>query len=502
MDVLGQIRQSIREHQLISHGETVIVGVSGGPDSLCLLHALIALRDEFRFTIHVAHLNHQLRGSDADADAQFVSDLAARWELPCTVEARDVTALARERKLSIEEAAREARYAFLAGVAIAHNSRTVAVAHNADDQAESVLMHLLRGSGTAGLRGMLPKSEMPDLRMRISDSPFALRPSALRLIRPLLAIPRSDIERYCAEHNLQPRFDASNLDTTFFRNRLRHDLLPLLETYNPNIRQALRRTADVIAAEVEVLHAATEAAWRTALVSEANGAIAFSLAAWRGLPLAMRRAVLRTAVHRLRPSLRNINFVHIDDAVTGLQSARTGARLTLPQHLILHVDYETFTVADAGRDLDWPDWPLLPDRATTLHCIIQIPGITPLPGSGWQLEASRLEAWGDAVFNNPDRWTAYLDADTTGSALSIRVRAPGEVFHPQGMPSPIRLTNWMTNAKVPRAVRDRLPLIVAGDRIAWVAGFRIGQAFSVTLATRLVLKLSLQHRDSPGFDEN
>jgi len=483
MDVLGQIRASIQHHHLIPRGETVVVGVSGGPDSACLFHALMALRAEFGFSLHAAHLNHRLRGADADDDAEFVRRLAAAWEVPCTIDARDVAALSREHKRSLEESAREARYAFLAEVARANRSRTIAVAHNADDQAESVLMHFLRGSGSAGLRGMRHASELP-------VSPFIRHPSSLTLIRPLLDVPRSDVERYCHAHGLEPRFDASNLDTTFFRNRLRHSLLPLLETYNPNIRQVLRRTGDVIAAEVEVLRAATESAWQAAVKAESNEAVVFRLGAWRRLPPALRRSTLREAVRRLRPSLRNINFVHIDDAASGLQRAATGARFTLPQRLVLVIDYDTFTIADADRAPDLGDWPLLPAECAALR--LRAPGVTALPGSDWSLEAELLDRWGQADFANRDRWTACLDADATGLDLAIRPRAAGDRFHAQGMPSPARLANWMTNVKVPRIVRARLPLIVASGAIAWVAGFRVGQPFVVTTNTRRVIRLSFR----------
>ncbi len=488
MDVLSQIHRAIRRHDLLPRDETVIVGVSGGPDSLCLLHALMALRGEFGVDLHVAHLNHRLRGADADADAQFVSDLAARWRVPCTLGVRDVAGLAREHKLSIEEAARQARYAFLAEVALENGSRTIAVAHNADDQAESVLMHFLRGSGTAGLRGMLPKTDLSELR--ITNYEFVIRNSELKLIRPLLDVPRADVEHYCREHDLQPRFDRSNLDTTFFRNRLRHELLPLLETYNPNIRQVLRHTADVVAAEVEMLRAAVEDAWRAAIASDSNDAVTFNLMAWRGLPVAMQRATLREAIRRLRPSLRNVNFAHVEDAVSRLQDARTGGRITLPQQLMLSVDYQTFTIADAVRQPNRPDWPLLSARQSLP---IHIPGVTRLPHSDWLLEATYLDAWGDDVFSNPDPWTAYLDADAAGSELSVRTRQPGDVFHPQGMTAPLRLTNWMTNIKIPRHLRDSLPLIIAADRIVWVAGHRVGQPLLVAPSTRRVLRLSF-HR--------
>ena len=483
VNVLAEIRRAIRRFDLLPRGETIVVGVSGGPDSLCLLHALKALRGEFGVELHAAHLHHGLRGADADADAEFVSRLTAEWDLPCTMGRRDVAAVARQHKLSIEEAARHARYAFLAETAQRIDSGTVAVAHNADDQAESVLMHFLRGSGTTGLRGMLPKSDLAEFHISSLQSPI----TGITLIRPLLSVPRADVERYCREHDLRPRFDASNLDTTFFRNRLRHELLPLLETYNPNIRDALRRTADVVTAEVDILRDAARQAWRAATLAESGEAVVFDLGIWRALPPAMQRATLREAIHRLRPSVRNINFVHVDDAVCQVNAARTGVRLSLPQRLMLSVDYDTFTIFAPGYEPDWPDWPLLEVGQVVR---VSAPGTTPLPGSEWSLEAAALDTWGDEIFTNPDPWTAHLDGDAAGLDLSIRTRAPGDEFHPQGMPTPVRLTNWMTNVKIPRRVRDRLPLVAAGERIAWVAGHRIGQPFAVTASSRSILRLS------------
>ena len=488
VNVLGEIRRIIRRFDLLPRGETIVVGVSGGPDSLCLLHALSVLREEFEVGLHVAHLHHGLRGADADADAEFVSELTAQGELPCTIGRRDVAAVAREHRLSIEEAARHARYAFLAETAQGIGSHIIAVAHNADDQAESVLMHFLRGSGTAGLRGMLHKSNISDFRLQVAGPQSPIPNPQLLLIRPLLSIPRADVERHCREHDLRPRFDASNLDTTFFRNRLRHELLPLLETYNPNIREVLRRTADVVAAEAEILRGETQQAWRETAISDSNIAVTFRLGAWRNLPPAMQRATLREAIRRLRPSLRNINFVHVDDAVSQVNAARTGARASLPQRLMLSVGYDTFTIANAGYVPDLPDWPLL--EVGTQIVRVTLPGITPLPGSEWSLETVALDKWSDEVFANPDPWTAYLDGEAAGFTLSIRTRAPGDEFHPQGMPSPLRLTNWMTNVKIPRRVRDRLPLVVAGERIAWVTGHRIGQPFTIKASTRRILRLS------------
>src|SRR5512147_1536859 len=198
MDFLTNLLRYIHKHDLLPRDSTVVVGVSGGPDSLCLLHALNALAPEFDLRLHVAHLNHQLRGEEAQADADFVRDIAQQWNLPCTIEARDVAAFARQQKLSLEEAARQVRYGFLREVALAQHSNTIAVAHNADDQAESVLMHFLRGSGLSGLRGMRPKMRLEEYRLQ--PSAVSHQPSATYLVRPLLEVPRVEIEAYCAQH--------------------------------------------------------------------------------------------------------------------------------------------------------------------------------------------------------------------------------------------------------------------------------------------------------------
>ena len=501
MDILQSLRKFITQHDLLAHGATVIAGVSGGPDSLCLLHALKTLAPEYDLRLHIAHLNHQLRGAEADADAEFVRQIADEWHLPCTIESRDVAALAKTRRLSTEEAARQARYAFLIEVAAAQHSDTIAVAHNADDQAESVLMHFLRGSGLTGLRGMLPKMRIAELRTRNEDSALPISHSARNdqyLIRPLLAVPRALIEEYCLQNNLLPRRDATNADITYFRNRLRHELLPVLETYNPNIRAVLCRTANVIAAEYEVLAAHLNYAWDMTVIAETAAAITFNLLMWREQPLATQRAMLRRAIHQLRPPLRDIDFVHIEDGIELLKRAHTGDQATLPQNLLLEVSYDTFTITPRDQ-LSLPDWPLLPESTETQP--ITVPGATLLPESAWVIEAV-FEAC-DKTRRPLARFAACFDADTLPAPLAMRLRMSTDHFHPQGMPVPVRLKDWMISVKVPRAVRDRLPLIVAGNQIVWVPGFRVGQPFVVTEKTQRIIKLVFKNlgRSSPTNDE-
>jgi tRNA(Ile)-lysidine synthetase-like protein len=493
MDVLERVRNAIEHERLLTHGDGVVVGVSGGPDSLCLLHVLGRLSGEYALNVHVAHLNHQLRGAEAESDAQFVAELSQAWGLPATVESVDVTAMARERKLAIEEAARQARYAFLARVAQSVGAPKIAVAHNADDQVETILMHALRGSGLAGLRGMQPMSRLDELRIEGAEPLLPADATGLLLIRPLLAVPRREIEAYCQMQGLQPRFDRSNLDTTYYRNRLRHDLLPFLETFNPGVRQVILRSASILSADYDCLREQAARAWTQVVRTESPLAIRFDLRAWRALPLALQRSTVREAIHHLRHSLRNINWVHVEDAVRVLRSGSTGARATLPRGLEAWLSYDEFVLADAGYQPPLPDQPTLGSEELPLR----IPGTTPLPGSAWRLRARVIPLCDvqDETLRPASPWQAYLDYAATGKHLSLRTRRPSDHFWPQGLGAqPTTLNGFLTNAKLPRAWRDHMPLLVSPSQVCWVAGLRIDERVKVTHETSRVLELTFEKR--------
>jgi tRNA(Ile)-lysidine synthase len=505
VDILKQVRRTIGDHGLLAGDDGVVVGVSGGPDSLCLLHVLLHLRQAYGLQLYVAHLHHGARGADADADAEFVVRLAAEWDLPVTVACQDVPALARENRLAFEEAARRARYAFLAQVAGKVGACKIAVGHNADDQAETVLMHFLRGAGPAGLRGMLPATPITDYRMleplRRQEAggktqeaggkrqeAKVLHPASCLIIRPLLEVPRVDIESYCAEQDLKPRFDRSNLDTTYFRNCLRHDLLPLLETYNPNLRARLCRMAAVIAADHELLIQLQEQAWDDTVQEERDSTIVLDRAAWRVLPVALQRSLLRRAVYRLRKSLRDVDFVHVEDARRVGLSGETGAQATLPGGLTFTVGYDTLVVGDEGDVGSPPDEPLLwCDEPLP----VRVPGVVHLPDSEWALHAEMVEAWDlQQVADDADIWTAYLNLDALATPLMLRRRCRGDRFCPQGMQGhSTKLSAFLINRKVPRAWRDRVPLLVAGDEIVWVCGQRVGESAVVKARSQRVARL-------------
>jgi len=537
MELLERVKKAINRHHMLSSGDTVVVGVSGGPDSLCLLHLLLRLRGEYALSLHVAHLNHCLRGAEADADAEFVAHLADEWGLPASIESRDVGALAKERKLAIEEAARQVRYAFLARIALQVGAHKIAVGHNADDQVETILMHWLRGSGLAGLRGMQPASRLQELRLKDEEIGRGEPQGKLLLIRPLLEVLRSEIEAYCAAHGLQPRFDRSNLDTTYYRNRLRHELLPFLETFNPRIRQVILRSAAIIAADYAYLHQQAGQAWAEITIAEGAQAIAFDLEKWRALPLSLQRSTLREAVHRLRRSLRNINWVHIENAIGVLQEGNTGMTATLPRGLEARLDYDKLIVCDAAYVEPLPDLPLLRNK----EVLLQIPGRTDLPDSDWCITAQVINrnALPETALRLTNPWQAYLDYDVTGSELRLRTRRTGDRFCPQGMgEKPTTVNSFMINAKIPRAWRDMIPLLIqspepfglaqdrpfglAQDRpfglaqdkpfglaqdtpvegspsqVLWVAGWRINERAKVTGATRRVLVLAFEKDTRSG----
>lgn len=309
---------------------SVVLAVSGGADSLCLADATLAIAPRLRLRPLIAHLDHGLRGEASADDAEFVRAFAVERDVPCVVERTDVNALAREHKQSIEVAAREARYRFLARVAEAHGARLVALAHHADDQAETVLLRLIRGTGLQGLRGMQTHDALP-------TAPH------LTAVRPLLRTSRAEIEQYCREQKLQPRHDATNDALDHTRNRIRHELLPFLERYNPNIRMTLTRLADTVASDVEIVEKATQAAFERIAQLSPEG-IAVDRPAWRALPRGLQRATLREAVRRLQGDVTGLQYAAIEEARDVLNSDAPTGEIALMHDVRIEVTKRTFIV--------------------------------------------------------------------------------------------------------------------------------------------------------------
>ncbi|MCS7088648.1 MAG: tRNA lysidine(34) synthetase TilS [Thermoflexales bacterium] len=313
----------------------IVLAVSGGPDSLCLADAALVARERWHFV--VAHLNHGLRGADADADAAFVQRFAEERSVPCAVERADVAALATAQRVSVEVAGRRARYAFFARVAAEHNAQAIALAHHADDQAETVLLRLLRGTGVSGLAGMRPVAPLPGAPHLIA-------------VRPLLRITRAQTERYCALLGLQPRLDLTNTDVRYRRNRVRHELLPLMATFNPNIHHALARLADLAAEDAEVVRlCAVQTLSRVARVEP--GRVTFDRSAWRGLLPGLQRATLREAVRLLKDQPSAPPFAAIEEARAVLNSGAASGAIALTRDVRILVARRSFSLMLLTREL-------------------------------------------------------------------------------------------------------------------------------------------------------
>lgn len=455
----------IRGHNLVRENELLLVGVSGGPDSVCLLHVLASLRNTLGIKLHIAHLNHMLRGAESDGDADYVSALAHKLGIPATIERRGVKAYQKKHRLSAEEAAREVRYAFFSEVARSLGADAVAVGHTADDQIETILMHLVRGTGLAGLRGMQPLSTL-----RSPDG------NSLKIVRPLLETSRAETEAYCAAQGLSPRSDSSNRLPDYLRNRIRSQLIPLLREYNPDIDKALIRMASAADSDLTYIEAEMSRLWGLVAQAQSEG-VAIDRAEFSRLQPALKRHLVRSALQRLLGELRDIESVHIESLLNALDKP-AGKRLSLPKGLAFHGDYDYGLIT--SKHLPLSPFPVLEGEHR-----LDIPGETEL--CGWKVRSRILKRRPEE--SGEGKMKACFDLDVVGRKLIIRARRRGDRFQPLGMESPKKLQDFMVDAKIPRAWRDNVPLVCSPQHILWVVGWRLDHRARVTASTKRVLCL-------------
>ena len=444
----------------------MLVGVSGGPDSLALLHFLHAAGRP----VICASFNHLLR-PESSTDIEHVRSIAWDLAVPFVTDSADVALYAQSEGMSFEEAARFLRYKFLFREARSAGAQAVAVGHTADDQAETVLMHFLRGAGLSGLKGMPPRIVLPVFDAKIP------------LIRPLLTWTRADTEAYCRENKLTPRYDSTNTDTTYLRNRLRHELLPELEKYNLQIRQSLARSALALQGDHQLLTQMVNEAWDNALVEQGDGYLALDWAMMNYFSIPMRRNIFRKAIFLLRPGLRDVDF----DVLS--RAANLGPGTT---DLVggLQMFYEEHLVYITSPDAHYPPiyWPQIGE-------VFDLQAGYASMGNDWVLMVEPMpgaEALAMAEYNQ-DPFSAWLDVDLTVDRLWVRMFGPGDRFEPLGMPGKrIKLSDLFVNLKIPKRSRQKWPLICVGDDIAWVVGLRLAHGRRVTEQTQQAVWLKLK----------
>jgi len=474
MIMLDHMRSVLINRCQLAPDQKIVLGVSGGPDSLCLLTTIWKLN----YPMVIGHLDHGLR-PESSAESEQVARLAEQLHLTCHIEKEDVLTISQEHHLSLEEAGRIVRYRFLFGLAERYDAQAVAVGHTADDQIETILMHLIRGSGLSGLRGM-PYRALPNTWSQ-----------TIPLVRPMLGIWRSEIIAYLNELGLQPAIDTSNQDVRFFRNSLRMELIPFLERYNPQFRQLLSRTTDVLQEDEAIITTVVDTAWQDCVLEIGSEYILFDRQKLIAQSIGVKRRLLRKATYLLRPELRDVDFETTERAIHFLASPPQTGQLNLVAGLRLAMEDKYLWLASWEADLPDQNWPQV-DPESPLH--LSVPGEVSLL-KGWKFIAQVEEdsaSSREQALQNTDPYQTWIDFDRIQNPLIIRSRRPSDRFKPLGLEGhSVKLADFLVNLKLPRRARDSWPLVLSGEEIVWLPGFRLAHPFRIQTDTRRLVKLSL-----------
>lgn len=465
-----KVRSALFTACKVQRDQTVVIGFSGGADSQCLLHLLAGLPVK----MVAAYYDHGLR-PESTAEAALCRGIAKELGVQFIAGKGDVRGFAADHRLSIEEAARVMRYRFLFDTARLVNADAVATAHHADDQVETILMHLMRGAGADGLSGM---------RYR---SPDPLGESRISLIRPLLGIWRDEILHYCQENHLEPLQDATNQERTYFRNRIRMELIPELETYNRQVRQHLWQTAAILEDENDALDTLAQEAASAVMTRRGEHWVELDQGGFSRQPLWLQRRIFRRVLFEFKKSLRDVDFTQMERALDFLAHPQAGKTCQLSADLeILKLSSERVILAQ--RDMLLVDlWPQVESVNQTL---LEDQAELDLPG-GWKFTVVRAGISPSfPMSDNP--WKAILDTDRLSGALSLGKRENGDVFEPYGMAGEkIKVGDFFTNVHLPSRARAHWPIIRCGDLVVWIPGYRLAEFCKVTTSTKNVFQLEL-----------
>ena len=443
-------------------GDRVLVAVSGGPDSVCLLNVLQALAKELELTLHIAHLDHMFRGEESADEALFVENLGEKLNIPVTREAIDVPAYCRERGLSPQEGAREVRYDFFRRVAAAAGSQRIATGHTADDQAETFLLRLLRGAGAPGLSAIPPVRE--------------------DIIRPLIEVTRNEVISYVKAENLAFVNDPTNEKPVYTRNRIRMEVLPILKQFNPRIVETLAAEAALLRDENDAVEAFLSTIAETAIM-HGEESLSVKKDAFETLPPAFRRRLFRKMVNLVGAEPTLLSHGRIDDALLFMTAAQTGRAMNLPGSLILSREYDRFIFSR-------------PVTQSAFTRTISSPGETDIPELGLEVRAFLNDDQKSQFDETNYFWQAEFDYDKIGSLLQLRNRQSGDWFCPSGMEGKRKkLQDYFVDEKVPRRKRDSIPLLCSGDHILWVVGLRTDERFLPGPETRRILTVTVKNKN-------
>jgi len=464
--VLEQVKRTLTENKLVSPGQKIAVAVSGGPDSLCLLHVLHRLSAELGITLHILHVNHGLR-PEAKAEETYLKKWALRLGLPLTVCRINVPAMRRKLGGSTQAVARLGRYRALLAAARRAGASALATAHHLDDRVETLLLRLLAGSGTDGLKGIPLRRTAP---------------GGLEIIRPFYQVTRSEIEAYCRRHRLSPLTDPTNSDPHYLRNRIRLKLLPFLEAeFGRHIRRTLARTADILAGENELLKQLTDSVYQQLAGGNREEGILLELPLLAAQPEPLQARLLRRALWEA--GAVRVTAAHIRQITAVMQSSSPSAHCTVSGNIQVCREYNRLRLG--GRP------PVVQAAGQTVT--LPVPGRVYLPWCGEWLQAEFVLPE-TGPFPPATAREAYLAADKLSFPLQVRTRRAGDRVRLFGRPGSRKLKDILMDAKIPRSKRETIPLVLSKEGIIWVPGIDIAECGRITSETERILRLSLGSR--------
>ncbi|NLY67032.1 MAG: tRNA lysidine(34) synthetase TilS [Tissierellia bacterium] len=456
-----KVLKAIKEHNLIEEGDNILVGVSGGADSMALLYVLLEIKKEIDFNIFIAHLNHGVRGKEALEDEKYVEATAKKLGIPYFSRHVNMDEYAREKKISSEEAGRELRYKFFREILSKIGGGKIAVAHNKNDQAETLLLRLFRGTGIEGLKGMDYKNK--------------------DIIRPILGIEREEIEKYLQDRNIEFKIDRTNLEPIYNRNRVRLEIIPYIQKYyNPNIVDTLWRTSQLMAVDNDFLEAYSKEAFYKILKKRDKDSIVLDGNAFRKEHISIQTRIIRNSILMLNESLQGITMKHIEDVVTLFLERGTGKSIRLINNLVAKTSYDDFIIEKFNQE-ESKDY-IQKININSINYIDEL-------GCKFKVEIKAIDEIDIASHN---RYKKYFDYDKVQGNLYIRNRRDGDRFIPFGMKGSKKVKDYFIDEKIPKDERNRIPIITDEKNIIWIVGYRISELYKLTKDTKRVLVIQFE----------
>ena len=463
--LLNQVKRSIDRNHLLDQGDRLVVGVSGGLDSMVLLHLLNTYRQEYNLSLVIAHVNHGLRPDESEKEAELVQEESRRLGLPFEYGQFNVKEFQKARGLSPQDAARRIRFRFFNDLFRKHGAQKITLGHNADDQVETVLLRLIRGSGLRGLKGMLPIRQG-------------------KVIRPLLETWRREIESFAIQNGIPFLQDSSNLKKNYLRNKLRLDLIPLIEKeYQPNFKKVIVKTSTILKEEDDYLERGAEEAYQT-IVHEQNGMLFFRFSEFQSIHRAIQWRVVQKMLGRIYNGGMETEvgaWWDGDSIDSKLSHPSPSLFLELPHGVYLEKRYDMVFL---GKGRVKPIPPFEVELTTPGHTFIE-----EIEKEVVVEQIDRGDQFGDLI-GDPN--TALLDYQSLQSPLKVRNFRPGDRFQPLGVKGNQKLKEFFIDHKVPRFERPKIPILTSGERIAWVVGYRIDERFKVTDQTKRILRVEVK----------